>query len=231
MPEIKPDQLEIVVIFLSFTIFYLLFHFDLPGALFHNLIRRTARSEALSRQFLHRWFGVLLLGVMPGLCALIILNRGPAQYGFTLSFPPRFLVFAVVLCALLFPVLRNHAKGPDAARSIPDLRPDLWSTGLFIVNGFTWACFLVAYELCLRGYLLFSLQRRVGEWPAVIVMTAVYTAVHLPKGRGEAAGSLVMGIVFGFLALLSGSIFIPVTIHLYIAVSSDVMVLLWNRKK
>jgi membrane protease YdiL (CAAX protease family) len=129
----------------------------------------------------------------------------------------------------LFPILLAYSRGKEAVRNAPEARPRRWSLASIAVNAGSWVIYLFAYELCMRGYLLFSLQRVMGSWPGIAVMTAVYTAVHLPKGKGEAAGSAVMGLVFGVLTVAARSIFPSLLIHACVSITVDMLVILRNR--
>ena len=230
MLDWRPESLEIAVIFLSFTLFYLLFHFEVIEAFFRWVNFGSKTSNQVASVFLHRILGAVLLGVIPAVCARIIVKKTLSEYGFTLSFSPWLLLVAFALCALLFPVLYFYSRSPEAAENAPQARPEKWSTALVLLNASTWVMYLIAYELCMRGYILLSLARNMGGWPAIIVMTAIYTAIHLPKGRGEAAGATAIGIVFGVLTLYAGSIFIAVIIHAYVALTTDMLMIVKQRR-
>jgi len=226
MLTFNPGHLEIIVISIAFTIFYLLFHFEVVDSLIRYLVKASTRIKQVTSVFLHRGLGVVLLGILPGLCARLFLGKPFAAYGFSFSFPPVMLLFAAGLIILLFPILFLYTKSPEAVRNVPQARPEKWNARLWIMNVISVSSYLIAYELCLRGYILFSLQRSMGDWPAVTVMTALYTAIHLPQGRGEAAGSAVIGVIFGVFSLLSGSIFLPALIHIYIFLTTDILAVL-----
>jgi len=226
----RPENLEIAVIFLSFTLFYLLYHFEVLDASFRGLNSGSKRSNQVTAVFIHRVLGTVLLGVFPGMCARLIVKKNLFEYGFTLSFSPWLLLVAFALCALLFPVLFFYSRSPEAAENAPQARPAKWNAALVLLNACTWVTYLIAYELCMRGYILLSLARNMGGWPAIFIMTAIYTAIHLPKGRGEAAGSAVIGIVFGVLTLIAGSIFIAVIIHVFVALTIDMLLIVRKRR-
>jgi membrane protease YdiL (CAAX protease family) len=222
----NPGHREVIVISVAFTIFYFLFHFEVVDSLIRYLVKGFTRIKQETSGFFHRGLGVLLLGIFPGLCARLLLKKPLAAYGFTFSFPPVMLLFAAGLGILLFPILFLYSKSPEAVRNAPQARPEKWDAGLWIMNVISVFFYIIAYELCLRGYVLFSLQRSMGDWPAVLVMTSLYTAIHLPQGMGESAGSTVMGVIFGVFSLLSGSIFIPALIHIYIFLTTDILAVL-----
>ncbi len=80
---------------------------------------------------------------------------------------------------------------------------------LFLLVGLT-------EEFMLRGYSQFTLARGIGFWPAAVVLSAVFGAVHL-KNPGEAwVGALAAGCIGLFLCLTlrrTGSLWFAVGFH------------------
>jgi membrane protease YdiL (CAAX protease family) len=88
-----------------------------------------------------------------------------------------------------------------------------------------WFLYLFAYELLFRGTLLFILASVIGPWPAVGVNVALYTAVHVPKGRQEAVGALPLGFLLCLITLSTGSIVVAVLAHAAIAIANGLFAL------
>lgn len=80
---------------------------------------------------------------------------------------------------------------------------------LFLLVGFT-------EEFMLRGYSQFTLARGMGFWPAAVVLSAVFGAVHL-KNPGEAwVGALAAGVIGLFFCLTlrrTGNLWFAVGFH------------------
>jgi membrane protease YdiL (CAAX protease family) len=85
--------------------------------------------------------------------------------------------------------------------------------------------YLIAYEFCIRGFLLFSFVKIMDPWPSIFLMTSIYTIIHLNRGRGEASGCIVMGFIFGVVVLYTQSILLPIMIHIYIALTTDTLLI------
>lgn len=219
----KQEHLDIIVVLLSFTILYLIYHYSLllSGSRFilKRLIRRELDSESLIEK---KVSGVLLLGLCPFIIGMLALKKQPEELGLFLSINKLYLIPAFIICAIMFPVLLKGSKTLRGSRRI------YLEHSKFSANLLLWIPYIIAYEFCLRGFLLFPLERAIGSWPAIATVTAIYTAIHLHREREEAAGSLIMGLIFGFFALSTRSIIIPVIVHLYIAISTE---LLMQRKK
>lgn len=219
----KQAYLEPVVVLLSFSVLWLVYHYSFLTSGMKSFCQRLSGRipNIYLSSIVRRASGVVLLGLFPFMIGTIILKRQPGELGLSLSIPPIFFAPASALCALLFPVLFVNAKTPGALKKVPEQ----WDTGYILINSLCWIPYLIAYEFCMRGFLLLSLARSMGAWPAIFTMTAIYMAVHLSEEKGEAAGSLIMGIIFGIFALITKSILIPIIVHIYIALTTDLLAL------
>ncbi|MEZ5021390.1 MAG: CPBP family intramembrane glutamic endopeptidase [Bacteroidales bacterium] len=59
-----------------------------------------------------------------------------------------------------------------------------------------------------RGVLLFGLAKPLGPVVATAVNVILYSAAHIPKGKGETLGAIPFGMVLCILTLVSGTIWI-----------------------
>jgi CAAX protease family protein len=83
-----------------------------------------------------------------------------------------------------------------------------------------WAATFVAVswgeEFAFRGYWLFSFSRRMGFWPAALLISAVFGAAHLPN-HGENALGILQVVEFGLLMCLTirrtGNLWFAVGFH------------------
>jgi hypothetical protein len=90
----------------------------------------------------------------------------------------------------------------------------IWKFGLF------WAAYFVLVglfeEFLLRGYLLFTIMRSLGFWPAAIVLSCVFGGIHLfNQGEGlvGAAGAALIGLFFCLTLRRTGSLWFAVGFH------------------
>ena len=88
-----------------------------------------------------------------------------------------------------------------------------------------WSFYLlqfVAVEVFFRGVLAIGLAERFGD--AAILLAAIpYLAIHFVKPAPEALASIVGGLVMGYLAVRTRSIWWGVGLHVSVAVLMDVM--------
>ncbi|MBK8207323.1 MAG: CPBP family intramembrane metalloprotease [Planctomycetes bacterium] len=101
----------------------------------------------------------------------------------------------------------------------------------------TWAVLLVwwalygvqffAVEFFFRGFLLFTLEEKFGMG-AIAVMVVPYCMIHYHKPMPEALGAIVAGLVLGWMALKTRSIWGGVLVHVCVAISMDALSL-WQQ--
>jgi membrane protease YdiL (CAAX protease family) len=72
-----------------------------------------------------------------------------------------------------------------------------------------------------RGFLLFSSLPVLGIWPSILLNTAVYSLVHIPKGNKETLGAIPFGILISYLAIETGTFWIAFFTHVILALSNE----------
>ncbi len=86
-----------------------------------------------------------------------------------------------------------------------------------------WLCYGLYYagvEYFFRGFLLFGLYPKIGSL-AVLVAAIPYVMVHFTKPPSEALGSLFAGILLGYMALRSRSIWGGFLLHWLVGMTMD----------
>jgi uncharacterized protein len=103
----------------------------------------------------------------------------------------------------------GYSFGPLALQGSEIFRWGLSLLVLFIFVGFF-------EEFLFRGYTQFTLGDGIGFWPAAIILSVLFGAVHLSNpGEGwvGAASVVVVGIFFAFALYRTGSLWYPVGLH------------------
>lgn len=127
-----------------------------------------------------------------------------AAQGLVLGFAMVSVLMGLIAAAHGFSLGQRALAGWDAARN-----------GLFYALGFMMLAFFE--EFSYRGYLQATLTPGVGFWPAAVVLSIFFAAIHL-YNPGETALGLTMAACFGLLAAFSlrrtGSIWMAIGMHL-----------------
>ena len=87
------------------------------------------------------------------------------------------------------------------------------------------AMFYTAWEFYFRGFLLFGLRSELGAMNAVLIQTMASSLLHIGKPEGEILGAIPIGLLFGWFALRTRSIWYGWAVHASIGVLTDLFIL------
>jgi membrane protease YdiL (CAAX protease family) len=90
--------------------------------------------------------------------------------------------------------------------------------------------YYTAWEFLYRGLLFFPLLARLGFVPAMAITTALSTFHHIGHPKMEIAGSVLVGVLFSAVALLTRSILYPIAIHAMVGISNDTFIYVRNHR-
>ncbi len=168
-----------------------------------------------------RVLGFLSLGVMPGAAMWCFTGLSPVDLGLKAQFSLSHLWWVLGIGALLVPINILNAKKPANLATYPQIRNKVWSPALVVVSALTWLLYLFGYEFLFRGVLFLGVHDSIGVWPAIALNACIYSAVHIPKGIGEAIGALPFGVVICLVTLSTGDIWVAFLAHGVLALSNE----------
>jgi membrane protease YdiL (CAAX protease family) len=196
----------------------------------------AGRWDALPTRATAPWWGALTpwLWWVGGLAVLWIIvpftigrTQGltPAAMGLGLKGALRKWPIYLLLLALVSPAVVWASMQPSFTQTYPFLRPEAVPRWTWLVLVCYWAVYAVqffAVEFFFRGWLLFSLERRFGA-AAIAIMIVPYCMIHYHKPLPEALGAIVAGIVLGWMALRTRSIWGGFCVHVVVALGMDAL--------
>jgi membrane protease YdiL (CAAX protease family) len=100
--------------------------------------------------------------------------------------------------------------------------PASWTWGVLLWYWLIYAVQFACVEFFFRGFLIFTLRPRMG-YVAIAVMVVPYTMIHFHKPMPEALGAVVAGLVLGWLAFRTESIWGGVALHVAVALTMDAL--------
>ena len=179
----------------------------------------------------HIWWAfwhVLGYVLIPLFVIRYVFRQSPMNFGLRLGDLARhmkwyFLLAAPILC---FAVLASF--GDEFTRVYPfyKLAHRSW------LDLLAWEALYLLQFVCLefffRGFMLEGCRSRLGVM-AIPVMALPYLMIHFSKPWPEALGALPFGLILGFLAMRSRSIWGGVMVHAGIALTMDLAALLQTR--
>ncbi|TFH02390.1 MAG: CPBP family intramembrane metalloprotease [Calditrichales bacterium] len=169
-----------------------------------------------------------MFGLIPLLIIKLIFKESIVEYGvrpgdwrFGLK---SVLAFSPMICLLL---LYPGAQTEEMRLFYPlDHSLQILSPKFFLFQLWRGIFFYTAWEFFFRGFLLFGLRRYVGDWMAICIQTIPQCLWHIGMPSGEIISSIAGGVLFGLLALRTGSIFWPFLLHLFIGISTDILIII-----
>lgn len=191
-------------------------------ALLQHLTKRYGPEQGQMRQvFIKRIVGMVMFGLVP---ALILFNTQPygwADYGVAAKFPPAVFYWTLGLSAIIIPLMFRSSQKPDNLAQYPEVRVKVWSRSLVIWSTLSWMGYLFAYELMFRGFLLFACARAFGAVPALIINTAIYSLVHVPKSSREGIGAIPLGLLLCYITFQTETIWVALVVHWVLALFNE----------
>ena len=153
-------------------------------------------------------------------CALLmslIERRSPGVYGLPIAeaFGGKFwlgMLLGVVEVSVLIGLI--SAFGGYSFGSLALSGPDIVRWGLFHILLFTFVGFFE--EFMFRGYMQYTLGDGIGFWPAAILLSLGFGAVHLGnpnEGPVGAASVALVGLFFAFTLYRTGNLWYAVGLH------------------
>lgn len=88
------------------------------------------------------------------------------------------------------------------------------------------ALFYTAWEFFFRGFMLFGLRKYMSDWLAICCQTLPSCLWHIGMPAGEILSSILGGILFGVMALRTGSIIYPFILHAMIGILLDLLIVI-----
>ena len=140
------------------------------------------------------------------------LSNGKLGWGFALG--GWLLMLPVLLLVVhLFPAFQ--AKYP-----LNKLAAASWKT--LLLYELAYGAYLFAWEFFFRGFMLFGLEKRFGNY-SILIQTIPFAVMHYSKPFPEAMGSIVAGLLLGTLAFETRSFIYGAALHWLVAASMDLI--------
>ena len=168
-----------------------------------------------------RIFGGLSLGIPSILLPILFLDKSPADFGMSFSMNKEAWILTAILCPLLILINVLRAGKPKNLETYPQIRAAEWDAQRFAGSSIGWIVYLLGYELCFRGFLLFGCVQVMGVWPAIAINASIYSFAHFFKGIGETVGAIPFGIIISILSLWTGNFMVAFLVHCALALSNQ----------
>ena len=171
----------------------------------------------------------VLIFVVPVLYIKLVMKRPLSDFGFDLGDIRWGSKWLIAVPLLVIPFIYISSKMPDVRAEYPLAKSLLSDQSHLLVYELGYIIFYyIAWEFFFRGFLLFGLKERFGAVNAILIQTISSCLVHIDKPEGEIIGSIVIGILFGMIALRSRSIWWVFLLHISIGVLTDLFIIYFH---
>lgn len=171
-----------------------------------------------------RFFGLFF--VLPALYVKFAMHKSLKDFGFGLGDYKTGLKILAVLIPVIFIAIFFAAKMPDVRSEYPLAKSLLQDRSHLIFYELAYVIFYyIAWEFYFRGVLLFGLKSRFGAFNAILIQTISSCLVHIGKPEGEIIGAIIVGVIFGLIALRTRSIWYVLILHALIGVLTDLFII------
>ena len=140
------------------------------------------------------------------------LSNGKLGWGFALG-GWLLMIPVLLLVVYLFPAFQ--AKYP-----LNKLAATSWKT--LLLYELAYGAYLFAWEFFFRGFMLFGLEKRFGNY-SILIQTIPFAVMHYSKPFPEAIGSIVAGLLLGAVAFETRSFIYGAALHWLVAASMDLI--------
>lgn len=169
---------------------------------------------------------LVLFFLFPLIIIKLVFKEKLKNYGLTLGdkrYGLRFIIITIPL--IVIPIIFLASRMPQVRAEYPLSKLVQDNASVFLLYEFSYVLlYYVGWEFFFRGYMLFGLREKFGDAYAILLQVIPSALLHFNKPESEFLGSIVLGIVLGYLALRTRSILYPLIIHSCIGVFTDLFV-------
>jgi len=157
------------------------------------------------------------------------------RFGLRLGNVGTWAVDVAVAWLVLLVLILIFCRNPAFLNYYPIFKPAAYSWQMFLLFQACQVIYMLGWEFMFRGYLLFTAEKEIGAYPAIILQMLPFAYLHIGKPELETYGAVFAGLFLGIIALRANS-FLPCAIlHFSVAFTMDVFaivnkmwyVLLW----
>ncbi len=169
---------------------------------------------------------LVLFFLFPIIIIKLVFKEKLKDYGFSSGDKKYGLRFVIITIPLIVtPIIILGAHMTQVRMEYPLSKLVQGGASVFLLYQASYVLlYYVGWEFFFRGYMLFGLREKFGDIYAILLQVIPSSLLHFNKPEPEFLGSIILGLVLGYLALRTRSILYPLIIHAYIGVSTDLFV-------
>ncbi|MDD3626343.1 MAG: CPBP family intramembrane metalloprotease [bacterium] len=168
----------------------------------------------------------LLYMIIP-LILILLYKKKPRDFGLQIKeirgMWKYLLLFSIGIIIITFFVSKN----PRFQEVYPMYKYARNDLSLLIIYEIIFLIYLFSWEFLFRGFILFGLEKRFGNY-AILIQMIPFAIMHFAKPPVELLSSILGGILLGVIALRTRSVVPCWILHLMFSVPMDIFVYIWT---
>ena len=175
------------------------------------------------------WFlsDFILLLLIPVLFIKFYFKELLEDYGLCLGKLKQGFNYTLISIILFIPIVLVITNSNTFKQYFPLIQLEGINLSQFLIYEILFILFIYSWEFIFRGFMLFGLERRFGIYSIYIQMVP-FVILHNGKPFVETFMSIFGGIILGFIAIRTRSIFYGFLIHAFILVVLDLIAFIGN---
>ena len=150
----------------------------------------------------HKIFGgFFLFGIIPIIVVKLVFRENLAEYGLQLGNGRRVLVNSLIFVPTMFIIGVVTGRDPAFWHVYPYNPVVTDAPTLFFYHALTYLTYYFGWEFFFRGFMQHGLRDTMGISNAILVQTMASAMLHFGHPISETLGSIVGGLLWGFLVL------------------------------
>lgn len=227
--KIEKNDINALILLLSAPVLLTLYYYHGIATRFFQYVPIPKENPFIGLYNIFWQFGVffVLMCLIPLMVVKFRFKTPLKNFGFSLGdkkFGFRFVL--VIIPFIVAPLIYIASRLPEIRAEYPMAKILLQRHDLVVWYELAYVfLYYFAWEFFFRGFLLFGLRERYGDMAAIIIQTISSCLIHLGKPESEIIGAIVVGIIFGVIALRTRSFWYVFFIHAAIGVLTDLFII------
>lgn len=172
---------------------------------------------------------VFVLFFLVPVITILLYKKNPMDFGLQLGDWRKGLLWVGAMVPLVFLAGLVSSRQSDMQKQYPFSKKSMENRKSFVIQETIYFFFYYSgWEFLFRGVILFALVP-ISPVLAVVVQVIPSALLHIGHPESEMWSSVFMGLVFGYIALSTGSILYPFLIHAAMGISLDIWI--YNRTR
>lgn len=168
-------------------------------------------------------FSVVLFILIPTIFHFLFPIPVQNPFGLSVRYCKPHIPIYILLLIIMIPIIWIMSSQAAFQSFYPMYKPE--GISLWIWYELVYMLQFISLEFFFRGFALIRLEQIIGKF-SIVVLVIPYSLFHIHKPMPEALASIVAGLVLGYLALKSRSIWPGMLVHCGVAFSMDFFAML-----